>query len=232
MTAEQLEALQSRISGAADELQEQHENITTQVNYLESEGIETGDYLAMVEVRQSIEHGLEICSRVSTQVAQFEPAPNEVSQLVRPALVPVSFDHQFTVEPLVKSFVSVLRGYNASNTKRIEVLASETEQSQETDASIQECVNKFNANCFPRAQDGGIFVENVAMTGGVRITRFPLIQAKGISLTGQSRNVMGQMSDKSLQQTIEAFTRQDQTKHMGSGFDGRFGPGVRLGNGS
>ncbi|RBA11871.1 hypothetical protein FPRO05_14150 [Fusarium proliferatum] len=228
-----------------------------------------GECQAMLEEKKSAQQGLEMCNRLSSQITQFESASKEHERFSdRPSVHKHVKSGLGEVKGSVKSLVTRLQTHAALIDKQLEAVSS-TDAGPETTAAqlarLQQ-IKESIGNCIEVVSDANktadersnVFEDIRLADNSYAITVSTvneLVMARGLDLKDRSRYLGGQVTDKTVQESIAALTKLDsqnlvslQQKHQDRGqvlsqadaikvgkvpkdtqpFVDRFGPGVSL----
>lgn len=223
---------------------------------------------AMLEEKQSTQAGLRMCAQLSTQIAEYESGPTEHTRFSdRPSA------HKHVKSGLDKTRGSVqvlmerLQAHEASIDSQLEAVsldeassetvAAQLAQLQQTKESINQCM-KVVSEANDGAEERSNVFEDITLADNSYAfsvsTVNDLVTARRLNLNGRSRHFGGQVTDETVQKSIEALTQldaehlksQQPARHSSQGarnadaskansnigafqpFNDRFGPGVPL----
>ena len=214
ITAKVLQEYKETIKNTTSDLEEHLEEIDKNLQILSSRGTDISDEdaaerLLMVEERDSTQECLSICAKVSLHIDQVRPSA--VKDISDP-----SFAFKEPSDTTLKSIIS------AQLVKQcLSICAQASKQADQTRINVFEDINM--------ADDGYQVI--VATLGD-------LILARRVTIGARSTQLMGQMSDDSLQQLsqdhIPADVKRDLEAQAGAlpNFEGRYGAGDKLSVGS
>ena len=193
-----------------------------------------GEWQAMLEEKESTQQGLVICAELSAQIDRLEPTSKEHPKFAqRQSASKYVKSHLGTAKGSVQSLASRLQSHLDEITRQMATMQStaplsentavELERLHETEQSIRQCINVVSeANETLIAEKRNI-IEDVTMEDNSYnfsiSTVGALFTTRGVRLTGQSRQVTGQIDNKSYQTTITALTQLDMVNRRQSSPD-------------
>lgn len=197
-----------------------------------------GECHAMLEEKKSAQQGLEMCTRLSTQIKQFESASREH---VRFSDRPSAHKHIKAglgdCKGSVESLITRLQSHEALIDKQLEAVSltdagSETigaqlARLQQIKESIGNCIEVVSDANNTADERSNVFEDVKLADNSYAITVSTvnqLVMARGLDLQGHSRYLGGQVTDETVQQSILALTKLDtenavnsQPTHQGRG---------------
>ncbi|KAI8234543.1 hypothetical protein K4K57_009359 [Colletotrichum sp. SAR 10_99] len=223
------------------------------------------EWHAMTEEKESTKHGLDMCARLSAQISEFEAASAESA---RYAGRPSAHKHIKTglsqAGQSIKSLVGRLQSHEALVSSQLEAMslqgalsepvASQLERLQQTKESLSQCI-RIVSEAGELANERSNVFEDLTLSDNSYAfsvsTVNDLVTARRLKLSERSRHFGGQVTDETVQKSMEALTKLD-AEHLrcsaGMGgsrkvtpittttdgstnsrnFRDRFGPGVTL----
>lgn len=182
-----------------------------------------GECHAMLEEKKSAQQGLEMCTRLSTQITQFESATREhVRFSDRPSA------HKYVKSGLgefkgsVKSLVIRLQTHEAQIDKQLEAMSSidagaetvaaQLARLQQIKESIGNCIEVVSDANNTADERSNVFEDIRMADNSYAITVSTvneLVMARGLDLKDRSRYFGGQVTDETVQKSIAALTKLD-----------------------
>lgn len=221
------------------------------------------EWHSMLEERESTQRGLDMCAQLSAQIVQFESASKEHAQFSdRPSAHKHVKSGLGEVGGSVQSLVTRLRSHEASISSLLEAMslkdgfsepvAAQLARLQQTKDSISQCIQIVSEARESADERSNVFEDITLADNSYAFsvsTVNDLVTARRLNLKGRSRHFGGQMTDDTVQRSIEALTQLDAehlkrlpqnprdrdpsgTEPTSSSdtrqFHGRFGPGNSL----
>lgn len=223
------------------------------------------EWHAILEEKESTQRGLDICAQLSSQIVQFESGSTEHAQFSdRPSAhkhvkaglgevggtVQTLMDRLRTHEALISSQLEAMSLTDAFS----EPVAAQLTRLQQTKESISQCIQIVSEAREAADERSNVFEDITLADNSYAFsvsTVNDLVIARRINLTGRSRHFGGQVTDETVQKSMDSLTRLDQAHlklmaqsprdqlqndpvvdpaQLGHGrkFHDRFGPGVSL----
>ncbi|KJZ69222.1 hypothetical protein HIM_11385 [Hirsutella minnesotensis 3608] len=225
VTPRVVEDYKDMISDTTHDLREQLQSIEAKIESLAKKGSDNdgSEWQAMLEEKNSIQRGLEICDHLSSQIEQLEPTSGEHSQFQN-----YPSAHKFIKNGLnatrstVRTLVSQLQTHQDDIDKRMAAMrptsmcqpdAADLAQLQATKESIRQCIKVVSdADDALMVQRQNLFEDITLADDALNFTISTvgdLVTARRINLTGRSLNVGGQISDESYQKSIDVMSKRD-----------------------
>lgn len=272
MTPEVLEQYKDMIADTTsdlnmhlDEMQQRIDSLTTgDVEAIDDVAVE---WDALLAEKQSTKQGLVMCASLSAQILQFEKASADSP---RYSGRPSAYTHMKTglseASRSIQSLVTRLQTHEADITNQLEAMslqdslpeavALQLDRLQETKKSLSQCIQIVSEAGELANERSNVFEDLTLADNSYALsvsTVNDLVTARRLNLSGRSRHLGGQVTDETVQKSIEALTRLDaehlrsstpmegpqqaSTSHTSkssnnpmeaSGFDDRFGTGFVL----
>ena len=225
------------------------------------------EWNAMIEEKQSTQQSLKMCSRLSAQIAQYESASTEHKQFAdRPSAHKHVRSGLDKAKGSIQSLVTRLQAHEASIDAQLEAVsldeassetvASQLARLQQTKESISQCIQVVSEASQMAEERSNVFEDITLADNSYAFsvsTVNDLVAARRLNLKGRSRHFGGQVSNETVQKSMEALTNLDK-EHIRSSrlagdtspdphsdasrpenpprdfrlFDQRFGPGTPL----
>lgn len=226
------------------------------------------EWNAILEEKQSTHQGLEMCSQLSAQIAAFETASTEHTQFSeRPSAHKHIKSGLGEARGSVQALITRLQTHEASINSQLEAVsldeacsetvATQLARLQQTQESIRQCI-KIVSEAKDIADERVNVFEDITLTDNSYAfsvsTVNDLVTARRLVLKGRSRHFGGQVTDETVQKSIDALTQLDvqhirSQQHTGDSSQGvsdtdaskpknapsdfqhfhdRFGPGISL----
>lgn len=181
------------------------------------------EWHAMLQEKESTQQGLRMCVELSTQIAQFETTSTEhVHYSDRPSAQKHVRSGLGAAKGSIQSLVSRLRAHEALIDGQLEQaslteafsepIAAQLARLQQTKESVSQCIRIVSEASDLADERSNIFeditLENNSYAFSVSTVN-DLVLARRLNLTGRSRHFGGQVSDETVQKSLEALTQLD-----------------------
>ncbi|PVH91133.1 hypothetical protein DM02DRAFT_620677 [Periconia macrospinosa] len=222
------------------------------------------EWQAMLEEKESTQQGLNMCAQLSAHIVQLESASKEHTQFSeRPSAHKHVKKGLSEARASIESLISRLQTHEALLGSQLEAMslqetlsepvAAQLARLQQTKDSVSQCI-KIVSDAGELAKERSNFFEDITLADNSYAfsvsTVNELVTARRVNLSGRSRHFGGQVTDDTVQKSMEALTQLD-TEYMRSlndakgryqtpsattsegpsraeQFHDRFGPGVTL----
>lgn len=226
------------------------------------------EWNAMIEEKQSTQQGLRMCTQLSAQIAQFESASTEHTEYSnRPSAHKHVKSGLDKTKGSVQALMARLQTHEISINSQLEAVSlneasSETVKTQlerlrQTKESISQCIQIVSEASDVADERSNVFEDITLADNSYAFsvsTVSDLVTARRLNLKGRSRHFGGQVTDETVQKSMEYLTQLD-VEHLRTQrhntdisprvqdidastprnaprdfrlFDDRFGPGVPL----
>lgn len=228
-----LENYKDLISDATSDLDTHLRDVQEKIARLQAGDVSAVDDIAvechaMLEEKKSTQQGLDMCARLSTQIAQFESASTEH---VRFSDRPSAHKHVKSglgeARGSVQSLITRLQTHEALIDKQLEsmslmdegpeTVAAQLARLQQTKESIGHCIQLVSEANSTADERSNVFDDITLADNSYAFTVSTvndLVTARGLNLKGRSRYFGGQVTDETVQQSIAALTKLD-TESLG-----------------
>ncbi|GKT52150.1 uncharacterized protein ColSpa_12331 [Colletotrichum spaethianum] len=181
------------------------------------------EWQAILEEKETTQQGLKMCAQLSAQIMQLESSSKEHAQFSRR---PSAHKHIKTGLSEVKgpllSLVARLQTHEAQISSQMEAMSLEEVLSepvstqlarlQQTKDSISQCI-KVVSEAGELANERSNVFEDITLADNSYAfsvsTVNDLVTARQLNLKGRSRHFGGQVTDETVQKSIEALTQLD-----------------------
>lgn len=222
------------------------------------------EWQAMLEEKESTKQGLKMCALLSAQIVQFESASTEHTQFSKRLSA-----HKHVKNGLneargsIQSLIARLQTHEALISSQLEAMSLEETLSepvsaqlarlQQTKDSVNQCI-QIVSEAGELANERSNVFEDITLADNSYAfsvsTVKDLVTARRLNLSGRSRHLGGQVTDETVQKSMEALTQLDKEYMQSSNdaqgrrqnpsattskdpssseqFDNRFGPGITL----
>ena len=224
-----LEDYKELISDTTNDLQLHMVDIEAKIERLREGDPETIKMLAiewnaMLEEKKTTQYGLDMCTKLSMQISQYESSSSESTQFSsRPSAhkhVKSGLGH---VKRSIGSLIDNLRVHEASINAQLETMslteaasepvAAQLAQLRQTKESINKCIEIVSEAGEQADRQSNLF-EDITLTENSYAfsvsTVNDLVIARRLNLQGRSRHFGGQMDDQTVQKSIAALTKLDE----------------------
>ncbi|KAK2608986.1 hypothetical protein QQS21_002466 [Conoideocrella luteorostrata] len=223
------------------------------------------EWNAMLQEKESTQQGLRMCAELSTQIVQFETKSTEhPCYSDRPSAYKHVKSGLHEAKGSIQSLVSRLRTHAALIDTQLEKMsveealsgpvAAQLAQLQQTKESVSQCI-RIVTEASELAEERSNVFEDITLSDNSYAfsvsTVNDLVLARRLNLKDRSRHFGGQVSDETVQKSMEALTQLD-AQHIQSSqindkdrgqyqspqepghsedtrrFNDRFGPGTSL----
>ena len=181
------------------------------------------EWQSMLEEKQSTQHGLNMCAQLSTLIAQFESTSKEHQQFSdRPSAHKHVKSGLDEVGSSVQSLVTRLRSHEASISSMLEAMslndgvsepvAAQLARLQQTKESISQCIQIVSEARESAEERSNIFEDITLAENSYAFsvsTVNDLVTARRLNLSGRSRHFGGQVTNDTVQKSMEALTNLD-----------------------
>ncbi|KAK1521603.1 hypothetical protein CABS01_16507 [Colletotrichum abscissum] len=221
------------------------------------------EWHAMLEEKESTKQGLKMCTQLSAQLAQCEATSVESTQFSgRPSAHKHIKNGLGEAGRSIQSLVSRLQEHEAIVSSQLEAMSlqedlpepviSQLDRLQKMKESLSQCIQIVSEAGDQANERSNVFEDLTLAENSYAIsvsTVKDLVVARRLNLSGRSRHLGGQVTDETVQKSMEALTQLDlehlrssagtqsrrQAQQTESGvsmhatkFNDRFGPGVTL----
>jgi hypothetical protein len=181
------------------------------------------EWQAMLEEKGSTQRGLDMCARLSIDIAHFESTSSEPPQFSgRPSAQKHIKSGLGEVKGSVESLITRLRTHEAVIDSQLEAIslndavsepvAKQLERLCQTKESISQCI-QFVSEAGKSADERSNVFEDIALTDNSYAfsvsTVNDLVHARRLNLRGRSRHFGGQVTNETVQQAMAALTQLD-----------------------
>ncbi|KAK2018049.1 hypothetical protein LZ32DRAFT_654270 [Colletotrichum eremochloae] len=270
ISPEVLDSYKDMIADTTSDLETHLQDIQEKIDRLKAGDVAAVDEVALewhalAEEKESTKQGLDMCARLSSQIHQCEAASAESTQY---AGRPSAHKHIKTglsqAGQSIKSLVDRLQSHEALISSQMEAMslqgalsepvASQLERLQQTKESLSQCIRIVSEAGELANERSNVFEDLTLADNSYAFsvsTVNDLVTARRLNLSGRSRHFGGQVTDETVQKSIDALTQLDKehlrcsasmdgsrnatyfaTTTNGStdsrNFRDRFGPGVTL----
>lgn len=228
ISPEVLENYKDMILDTTNDLGAHLSHIQEKIDRLEAGDAAAIDELAiewhsMMEEKKSTQRGLDMCAQLSTQIAQFESTSKEHPQFSdRPSAHKHVKSGLGEVGGSVQSLVARLQSHEASISSMLETMslkdgvsepvAAQLTRLQQTKESIGQCIQIVSEAREAADERSNVFEDITLAENSYAFsvsTVSDLVTARRLNLSGRSRHFGGQMSDDTVQRSMEALTQLD-----------------------
>ena len=182
------------------------------------------EWQAMLEEKQSAQLGLDMCAQLSCQIQRFEDElPEAEAFRDRPSArkhVQLSFGN---VRGSINTLVNRLRAHEDVINTQVEALSldgaisesvsAQLERLQLSKESIRHCI-RLVSEAEEAAEERSNVFEDITMADhsySLAVSNVnDLVTARRVKLSGRARHIGGQMTDETIQRSIEALTKLDE----------------------
>ncbi|KAI0012758.1 hypothetical protein F4779DRAFT_643589 [Xylariaceae sp. FL0662B] len=181
------------------------------------------EWQAMLEEKQSTQQGLDMCAQLSAQIMHFESASTEQAQFSgRPsARKHMKIGLSETREP-IQSLVARLQTHEAIISSQMEAMSlkdaisepvtAQLARLQQAKESVSQCIQIVSEAGELADEHSNVFEDLTLADSSYALsisTVQDLVTARRLNLSGRSRHLGGQVTDETVQKTIEALTQLD-----------------------
>ncbi|KAH7176249.1 hypothetical protein EDB81DRAFT_836346 [Dactylonectria macrodidyma] len=228
ISPEVLENYKDMISDTTSDLDTHLRDVQEKIARLQSGDVTAVDDIAvechaMLEEKKSTQRGLDMCARLSAQIAQFESASTEHARFSdRPSAHKHVKSGLGEARGSVQSLISRLQTHEALIDKQLEAVSSKEVGSetvatqlarlQQTKESIGRCIEIVSEANDTADERSNVFEDITLADNSYAFTVSTvndLVTARGVNLKGRSRYLGGQVTDETVQQSIAALTKLD-----------------------
>ncbi|KAI8234544.1 hypothetical protein K4K57_009360 [Colletotrichum sp. SAR 10_99] len=181
------------------------------------------EWYAMMEEKESIKHGLDMCARLSAQISEFEAASAESA---RYAGRPSAHKHIKTslsqAGQSIKSLVGRLQSHEALVSSQLEAMslqgalsepvASQLERLQQTKESLSQCISIVSEAGELANERSNVFEDLTLSDNSYAFsvsTVNDLVTARRLKLNKRSRHFAGRVTAETLHQGVQMLSQLD-----------------------
>lgn len=234
MTPEVLEQYKDMIADTTNDLNMHLGEMQQRIDGLKSGNVEVIDDVAverdaLLAEGQSTKQGLVMYASLSAQIRQFE---SNSAESPRYSGRPSAYTHMkpglSEASRSIQSLVSPLQTHEADMTNQLEAMslqdpmpeavALQLDRLQETKKSLSQCIRIVSEAGELANERSNVFEDLTLADNSYALsvsTVNELVTARRLNLSGRSRHFGGQVTDETVQKTIEALTRLD-AEHLRS----------------
>ena len=181
------------------------------------------EWQAMLDEKESTQQGLNICAQLSAMITQFEASSTEnIHFSERPSAHKHIKTGLSEAGQSIKSLVARLQTHEALISSQLEAMslkdaltepvAAQLARLQQTKESLSQCI-KIVSEAGNLVNERSNVFEDLTMADNSYAfsvsTMNDLVTARRLNLNGRSRHVGGQMTDETVQKSMEALTQLD-----------------------
>lgn len=182
------------------------------------------EWQAMLEEKESAQQGLKIYAQLSAQIVQFESTSTEHAQFSgRPSTHKYVKTGLSEARQSIQSLVARLHTHEALISSQVEAMSLQDTLSEpvaaqlarllQTKESINQCI-RIVSEAGELANERSNVFEDVTLADNSYAfsvsTVNDLVTARRLNLTGRSRHFGGQVTDETVQKSMEALTQLDR----------------------
>ncbi|KAM5355045.1 hypothetical protein ACJ41O_001691 [Fusarium nematophilum] len=225
---EVLENYKDMLSDTRSDLDTHLRDVQEKIARLQAGDVTAGDDIAiechaMLEEKKSTQWGLDMCAKLSAQIAQFESASTEHAQFSdRPSAHKHVKSGLGEARGSVQSLITRLQTHEALIDRQLEAVSSNEVSSetvtaqlarlQQTKESISHCIQIVSEANDTADERSNVFEDITLADNSYAFsvsTVNDLVTARRLNLKGRSRHFGGQVTDETVQQSIAALTQLD-----------------------
>ncbi|GJC89249.1 hypothetical protein ColLi_12087 [Colletotrichum liriopes] len=228
ISPEVLEDYKDMISDTTSDLKAHLEDLQGKIDRLKDGDTVAIDDVAkewheMLEEKESTQQGLEMCAQLSAQIVRFESASKERIQFSER---PSAHKHIKTglseAGRSIQSLVARLQTHEALISSQLEAMslkealsepvAAQLARLQQTKESVSQCIQIVSDAGELANERSNVFEDLTLADNSYALsvsTVRDLVTARRLNLSGRSRHVGGQVTNETVQKTMDALTQLD-----------------------